>query len=115
MCSHSSNPVIQPRHGRITDLSIVRWRANSPSCHVRRWSDKTENLHVFLHTDTLSSSNYNNTKHLFFVLKDSKSAEGNLVGFDPPSRHHYNTLIMNRLQRQKPLNLRGFFMPVLGR
>ena len=27
MCSHSLNPVILPRHGRITDLSIVRWGA----------------------------------------------------------------------------------------
>src|SRR5271155_5009625 len=32
-------------------------------------------------------------------------------GFDPPSRHQDKIHKMNRLQRPKPLSLRGFFMP----
>ena len=80
MCSQSLNPVILPRHGRITDLSIVRWGATHHVGMSGAGVKKSENLHIFLHTCTLASGNYNNVKHLFFVLKDSKSAEGNLMG-----------------------------------
>src|SRR5579859_3665369 len=31
-------------------------------------------------------------------------------GFDPPSRHQDKLHKMNRLQRSKPLSLRGFFL-----
>jgi hypothetical protein len=42
---------------------------------------------------------------------DSKSAEGNLVGVRPPSRHQDKLHKMNRLQGPKPLDPRGFFVP----
>jgi hypothetical protein len=83
MCSHSLNPVILPRHGRITDLSIVRWGATHHVGTSGR-SKKSENLHIFLHTDTLASGNYNNANNLFFVMKDSKSADRKVVGVRPP-------------------------------
>ena len=61
---------------------------------------KSDDLHIFLHTHTFLRSNYNNTKKLFFVLKDSKSAEGNLVRVRPPSRHQE---ILKDLDRIWPL------------